>query len=83
MAKPIYLIGGSKGGVGKSLVAMATVDYLQEQGEDVLLVESDTSNQDVLKNYRHCTETEPIELDDADGWIHLITCVRKSRRVRW
>ena len=27
MAKSIYLIGGSKGGVGKSLVTMATVDY--------------------------------------------------------
>jgi len=27
MAKRIYLIGGSKGGVGKSMVTMATVDY--------------------------------------------------------
>ncbi|MBQ5158889.1 protein mobD, partial [Citrobacter freundii] len=47
MAKSIYLIGGSKGGVGKSLVTMATVDYLQERGESVLLIESDTSNPDV------------------------------------
>ena len=39
MAKKIYLIGGSKGGVGKSMVSMATIDYLQEQGESILLIE--------------------------------------------
>ena len=32
MAKPIYLIGGRKGGVGKSIVSMALVDYLHELG---------------------------------------------------
>ena len=47
MAKNIVLIGGSKGGVGKSLVTMATVDLLQEAGESVVLIESDTSNPDV------------------------------------
>ena len=36
MAKKIVLIGGSKGGVGKSMVSMATIDYLQEQGESIL-----------------------------------------------
>lgn len=72
MAKPIYLIGGSKGGVGKSLVTMATVDYLQERGEAVLLVESDTSNPDVWKAYKEHAPTELVNLDEADGWIHLV-----------
>lgn len=73
MAKSIYLIGGSKGGVGKSLVTMATVDYLQEQrGESVLLIESDTSNPDVWKAYRESTETELVNLDEANGWIELV-----------
>jgi len=72
MAKSIYLIGGSKGGVGKSLVTMATVDYLQERGESVLLIESDTSNPDVWKAYKESTETELINLDEADGWIQLV-----------
>ena len=57
MAKKIYLIGGSKGGVGKSIVSMATIDYLQEQGESILLIESDTSNPDVWKGYHECVET--------------------------
>ena len=72
MAKNIYLIGGCKGGVGKSLVAMAAVDYLQELGETVLLIESDTSNPDVWKAYSESAETELVDLDGADGWIQLV-----------
>jgi hypothetical protein len=72
MAKSIYLVGGSKGGVGKSLVTMATVDYLLERGESVLLIESDTSNPDVWKAYKDTTESELVHLDEADGWIHLV-----------
>lgn len=72
MARNIYLIGGSKGGVGKSLVTMATVDNLQDRGEKVLLIESDTSNPDVWKSYKDSTSTELVNLDEADGWIHLI-----------
>ena len=72
MAKGIYLVGGSKGGVGKSLVTMATVDYLLERGENVLLIESDTSNPDTWKAYKDSTETELLNLDEADGWIQLV-----------
>jgi Mrp family chromosome partitioning ATPase len=45
----LYGVGGSKGGVGKSIVAMAVLDSLLERGEPVLLVECDTSNPDVAK----------------------------------
>ena len=75
MAKMICLIGGSKGGVGKSMATMATVDYLQQQGESVLLIESDTSNPDVWKAYKDSADTATINLDVADGWIELAnTC---------
>jgi MinD-like ATPase involved in chromosome partitioning or flagellar assembly len=72
MAKPIYLVGGSKGGVGKSFVTMATIDYLKTKGESVLLVESDTSNPDVWKTYKEEVRSELIDLDEADGWIKLV-----------
>lgn len=72
MAKNIYLVGGSKGGVGKSIVTMATIDYLQTLGETVLLIESDTSNPDVYKAYRDSTRAELLDLDEADGWIQLV-----------
>ena len=43
----IYWVGGSKGGVGKSMMTMATLDYLIERGDRVALIETDTSNHDV------------------------------------
>jgi hypothetical protein len=71
--QPIYWIGGSKGGVGKSMVAMATMDLLLGRNERVLLVECDTSNPDVWKTYRNDVEKiELVDLDKADGWIHLV-----------
>ncbi len=70
--KNIYFIGGSKGGVGKSMVTMAALDYLQEQGKNILLIESDTNNPDVWKTYNASITTEILNLDEADGWIQLV-----------
>ena len=72
MSKRIYLVGGSKGGVGKSLVSMAVLDHLQKAREKLLLVESDTSNPDVFKCYKDQVPCELVNLDDADGWIRLV-----------
>jgi hypothetical protein len=82
MAKNIYLIGGSKGGVGKSMVTMVVVDLLLSMGESVLLIESDTGNPDVWKTYKEEVETELIDLDQADGWIELVNlCESKPDAV--
>jgi hypothetical protein len=70
--KNIYLIGGSKGGVGKSMVTMALVDYLQEHNAPILLIESDTSNPDVAKTHNNTAQIELINLDEAEGWIELV-----------
>lgn len=78
MAKEIYLVGGGKGGVGKSTVSMAAVDYLMERGDNVLLIESDTSNPDVAKAYKSITPTEMVDLDEADGWIHLVNTIHAA-----
>lgn len=72
MSKPIYLVGGSKGGVGKSMVTMALIDYLQGNGESVVLIETDTSNPDVWKTYGESINGELVNLEEADGWIKLI-----------
>jgi hypothetical protein len=79
MEKRIYLVGGSKGGVGKSLVAMAVLDHLQAAGEKVLLVESDTSNPDVWQSYKEQVPSELVNLDDADGWIRLVNLCDENR----
>jgi hypothetical protein len=77
----IYWVGGGKGGVGKTMLTLATIDHLLEHGQKVVLVECDTSNPDVSKAYKDLVPTELINLDEADGWIHLVNlcdCRRDS-----
>ena len=73
-SKAMIVVGGSKGGVGKSLVSMAVVDWLHcAMRMGVLLVETDNSNSDVHKAY--ATELKPApttaNLDVRDGWLTL------------
>lgn len=72
MRKPIYMVGGSKGGVGKSFLTMAILDYLHDRNEQLLLVETDTSNPDTYKTYKDKVETLLVDLDEADGWIRVV-----------
>jgi hypothetical protein len=77
----IHYIGGSKGGVGKSLFSFALTDYLLNQKRNVLLVDTDTDNPDVFK--AHDTLEFPNmfcmmnSLDDADGWAELLDTVQR------
>lgn len=69
----IFFVGGSKGGVGKSFVACALLDYLRNQRQQKpFLVESDTSNPDVWKNYEKLTDHKLLNLDVVDGWMALV-----------
>lgn len=70
--KPICLVGGSKGGVRKSVVALAA--YLQRPHANPVLVESDTSNPDVMKMVHGEIECAAFDLDEADGWIGFVNC---------
>lgn len=69
---PIYMVGGSKGGVGKSFVTLALVDYLRRSDVHVVLVETDTSNPDVMKAVHDEVECASCNLDEAGGWIDFV-----------
>ncbi len=69
---PIYMVSGSKGGVGKSIVAMALLDYLCQIGKECLLIETDNSNPDVYKAYEQTVQCEILNLDKSDGWMDLV-----------
>jgi len=74
MSKPVYFVGGGKGGVGKSLVAIALTDYLvHRQGEAVLVLETDTSNPDVAPCFEQTpgVRVELANLDVDDGWMRF------------
>ena len=71
----LYFIGGSKGGVGKSILSMILADFLTKcKNRKIILIESDTSNPDVGKTFAHNDDVEvlSLSLDNADGWIELV-----------
>lgn len=71
---PIYYVSGDKGGVGKSIVTLSLMDYLRQQQQAILFIETDTSNPDVWRCYEHTIgmESKLLLLDQADGWIALV-----------
>ena len=71
MTKPIYIVGGSKGGVGKSIVSMALIHCLTSGEKKVLLIDADTTNPDVGKTYGKSVETMYINLDEKEGWMDM------------
>jgi len=71
MGKPVYMVSGSKGGVGKSIISMSLIHYLSKRNERLLLVDADTANPDVGKAYGKIVETIYVNLDEKDGWMDL------------
>ncbi|HDR9501216.1 protein mobD [Burkholderia pyrrocinia] len=81
MTYPIYLVGGSKGGVGKSFVSLALADHLQRNDVPVVLVETDTSNPDVMKAVLDEVPCIAYSLDEAEGWIGLVNFSDEHRNA--
>lgn len=82
MTKPIYLIGGGKGGVGKSMLSMALLDHLGSSGEAPFLIETDTSAPDVWKAYKEEVESQCVDLEQKDGWLEMLDLVGRLAEVR-
>src|ERR1022692_35063 len=78
MERPIFLIGGGKGGVGKSLLSVALVDYVSVTDGRPFLVETDTSVPDVYKTYSGDIGAELVNLDEREGWIDLVNLVESK-----
>ena len=79
----ICFIVGGKGGVGKSMASMGTVDFfVKHLGRKIILIECDTSNPDVGKTLldNEYVEVISLSLDTIDGWIELVNCCESSDR---
>ena len=76
MNAAIFYVGGSKGGVGKSMVASTLIDYLIICEKNILLLETDNANPDVYKAHlpheNAALICKPVNLDFAEGWIELV-----------
>lgn len=76
MENSIYLVSGAKGGVGKSLVTMALLDYI---GEKTALLETDITNPDVGKSYKkEVSKFAALDIGHAEGWIDLANFIAET-----
>jgi len=84
--EPIIIVVGSKGGVGKSMVALVAIDQLLLMGKRVVYFESDTSNADVWMCMQIDPENAPgqtiegvttytVRLDEEQSWVDIVTAI--------
>ena len=82
MNDTIFYVGGSKGGVGKSIISTVLVQYLIDKfsgTKTVHLIETDDSNPDVGRIYTGKIPVTPVVLDESeDGWITLFDLCEKN-----
>ena len=81
MQGKIVLIGGSKGGVGKSIVASALIDMMRHRNQPPIVVDSDTSNPDVYKCHKDILDCHTLDLDRKEGWIALLNIVHSTDKT--
>ena len=89
--RPVYYVTGEKGGVGKTLVTKGVVHWVDTQGKDFVVVDSDTSNPDVARAYGagvadkdmakaakgRALDVRTLSLDFLDGWAALVDCAQE------
>jgi len=76
----VFFVTGSKGGVGKSVGAIALLDYFEMRNREVTLVETDTANPDVGKAYQKSVKSfSLVNLDENEGWLDLLDIVDASK----
>jgi hypothetical protein len=84
MAKPLFVVVGRKGGVGKSAAHKMLTDHLLRTGAKLIVVDTDTGAADVAKAFApggQIVDVLTINLDHADGWLDLAAVCEENPDV--
>lgn len=65
---PIHWLGGEKGGMGKSFVCQAAIEYHLARKIPALFFDTDRSNPDVLRVYKEVAGVRPAILSEAEKY---------------
>ncbi|MDN7631029.1 hypothetical protein [Burkholderia cenocepacia] len=68
MDRIVWLVAGNKGGCGKSVMAKALIEWLQNQSARITVVDGDVRTPDVSAVFNSALPTRQFDLHDADGW---------------
>ena len=62
-----------KGGIGKSFMTAAVVDYLATKSNEIVIIDTDSSIPDIYKTFKDIYNTETCNLDFDEGWSRLFS----------
>jgi hypothetical protein len=74
----IHLVGGEKGGVGKSVVARVLAQYFIDRGITFAALDADGSHGALLRHYREYTR--PIDLGRCESTDEILTLASDAPR---
>lgn len=75
--KILYVADGSKGGVGKSLVATTVASILQAYSCDLTIIEADRTNPDLARRFMDHSTVLLADVSDRHGWISLLDALEE------
>lgn len=78
----IIVVGGGKGGVGKTTISMAVVDTLLKHDKEVILIESDKENSDAFFALENVIPCVVCDLSQIEGW-ELLGNTLESNPTKW
>ena len=82
MKDTIFYVGGSKGGIGKSIISTVLIQLLidkYDESKTIHLVETDDSNPDVGRIYSDVIPVTALILDEREaGWITLYELLEEN-----
>lgn len=68
--RTVWMVGGNKGGVGKSVMAKALADWLLMRDHRLVIADGD-STADVAKAYSNTVDAYPFDLTSNQGWANF------------
>ena len=85
MKNTIFYIGGSKGGIGKSMISMVLVQFLLDRygaSKEIHLIETDESNPDVGRIYSGKIPVSAFILYEREaGWITFFDLLERNQNT--
>jgi ATPases involved in chromosome partitioning len=85
MKDTVFYVGGSKGGVGKSMVSITLIQYLIDRfaGEkNISIIETDNGNPDVWRIYNNKLPVGLFSLDeDQKGWQSVADLIERTKNT--
>jgi len=78
LPKTVMLVHGDKGGVGKTMVATAFIDWANQQKIPLALIDADMRNADTIRMFKGDIATKAVDLRRAEGWMDAVDFIMEK-----